>query len=167
LNHPLRRRCARRIVRKVGRAPRVDHLGRALSAFRRAVSARRRLARLAPEIFDVALVQRLSEESADRERLRAELDAAMVKVYGTTPDESELHHSTNAGRCENGAETVQFSPRQSLEIEETLALCELWMAEARQSFARYQQFQPHRRLGLGMAVRLIGLAVCREASHRR
>ena len=41
------------------------------------------------------------------------------------------------------------------------------MTEARQSFARYQQFQPHRRLGLGMAVRLIGLAVSvgREVKH--
>ncbi len=77
----------------------------------------------------------------------------------------ELHHSINAARCRNGAETVQFSPRQSLEIEETLALCELWMTEARQSFARYQQFQPHRRVSLGLAARLIGLALCREVEH--
>ena len=56
-------------------------------------------------------------------------------------------------------------PRKSLAIEETLAQCELWMAEARQSFARYQEFQPHRRVSLGMVVRLIGLAVCREAAH--
>ena len=66
-----------------------------------------------------------------------------------------------------GAKTVQISLRQSLEIEETLVRYELWMTEARQSFARYQQFQPHRRLGLGMAVRLIGLAVSvgREVKH--
>ena len=81
-----------------------------------------------------------------------------------TPDESELHRSANAVRCENGAETVRFSLRKSLAIEETLAQCELWMAEARQSFARYQQFQSHRRVSLGTVARLLGLAVCREVS---
>ena len=89
---------------------------------------------LAPEIFDAAVVQRLWVESADRERLHAELDAAVAKVYGSTTDRSELHRSTNAAQCE------------------------LWMTEARQSFARYQQFQPHRRVSLG-------LAVCREVEH--
>ena len=152
LNRPLRRRLAGRIVRKVGHAPRVDYLARALSGFRRAGRARRRLARLAPEIFDDAVVQRLSLERADQERLHAELGAAMVKVYGPAADPSELHRSTDAARCENSAETVQFSPRQSLVIEDTLAQCELWMTEARQSFARYQKLQQHRRVSLGLAV---------------
>ena len=128
------------------------------------MSARRRLARLAPEIFDDKVVQRQSVENEDRERLHAELDAAMVKVYGPAADPSELHRSTDAFRCRNGAETVQFSARKTLAIEETLAQCELWMAEARQSFARYQQFQSHRRVSLGTVARLLGLAVCREVS---
>ena len=81
----------------------------------------------------------------------------MVKVYGTGADPSELHRSPEAARCGNGAEMVQFSLRRSLEIEEALVQCELWMAEARQSFVCYQQFQPHRRVSVGMAARLTGL----------
>ena len=115
-------------------------------------------------------VRRLGERLAQVEaelagRGVAELAASLAKVYGPAADPSELHRSTDDARCRNGAETVQFSLRKTLAIEETLAQCELWMAQARQSFARYQQFQPHRRLSLGMAVRLISLAVCREAAH--
>ena len=80
------------------------------------------------------MVKRLWVESADRERLHAELDAAVAKVYGTASEPPELHRSTNAAQCE------------------------MWMTEARQSFVRYQQFQPHRRVSLG-------LAVCREVEH--
>ena len=112
-----------------------------------------------------AVVRRLSGESADRERLHAALAAALVKVYGPAADPSELHRSTDVARCENGAETVRFSARKTLAIEEALAQCGLWMTEARQLFARYQQFQSHRRVSLGTVVRLIGLAMCREAAH--
>ena len=109
LGHSLTRRCARRTVRRVGRGPRVNYLAQALTAFNRAVRARCRLARLAPEIFDSAVVSRREAALEARRQLMAELEPAFAKVYGTTadPPPEKLHHAQTDEWCRNGAETVQ------------------------------------------------------------
>ena len=160
LRHSLTRRCARRTVRRVGRGPRVNHLAQALTAFNRAVRARCRLARLAPEIFDSAVVSRREEALEARRQLMAELEPAFAKVYGPATDSppEELHHAKSDDWCRNGAEMVQFSPGMIQEIESLLAERELWMTVGALALARHQNLQPHRRVSLGMAVRLVDLA---------
>ena len=105
LRRPLTRRCSRRTVRRVGRGPRVNYLAQALTAFNRAVRARCRLARLAPEIFDSAVVSRREAEREDRRQLMAELEPIIQKVYGpaTDPPPEELHHAQTDAWCRNGA----------------------------------------------------------------
>ena len=160
LRRSLTRRCGRRTVRRVGRGPRVNYLAQALAAFNRAVRARCRLARLSPEIFDSAVVSRREAEREDRRQLIAELEPIIQKVYGPATDSSheELHHAQTDEWCRNGAEMVQFSPRMIQEIESLLAERELWMAVGEVALARHQTLQPHWRVSLGMAVRLVDLA---------
>ena len=160
LRYSLTRRCARRTVRRVGRRPRVNYLAQALTAFNRAVRARCRLMRLAPAIFDSAVVSRREAEREDRRQLMAELEPAFAKVYGpaTDPPPEKLHHAQTDEWCRNGAEMVQFSPGKIQKIESLLAERELWMTVGRVALARHQTLQPHSRVSLGLVARLIDLA---------
>ena len=160
LRHSLTPRCGRRTVRRVGRGPRVNYLAQALTAFNRAVRARCELARLAPEIFDSAVVSRRDEEREACRQRRAELEPIIQKVYGPATDlaPEKLHHAKLDEWCGNGAEMVQFSQRKVRKIESLLAERELWMAVGEVAMARYRKLQPHRRVSLGMAVRLVDLA---------
>ena len=92
-------------MRRVGRGPRVCYLAQALTAFNRAVRARRRFARLAPEIFDSAVVSRREAEREDRRQLMAELEPILQKVYGpvTSPSPEKLHRAQMDEWCRNGA----------------------------------------------------------------
>ena len=145
---------------RAGRGPRVNYLAQALTAFNRAVRARCRLARLAPEIFDSAVVSRREEEREDRRQLMAEREPAFLKVYGpaTDPAPEKLHHAQTDEWCRNGAEMVQFSPRKIQEIESLLAERELWMTVGVVALARHQTLQPHQRVSLSLVARLIDLA---------
>ena len=156
LRRSLTRRCSRRTVRRVGRGPRVCYLAQALTAFNRAVRARCRLARLAPEIFDSAVVSRREEALEDQRQLMAELEPAFAKVYGPAP--GKLHHAQTDEWCRNGAEMVQFSPGKIQEIESLLAERELWMGVGQVALARHQTLQPHQRVSLSLVARLIDLA---------
>ena len=160
LRRSLTRRCSRRTVRRVGRGPRVCYLAQALTAFNRAVRARRRFARLAPEIFDSAVVSRREAEREDRRQLMAELEPIIQKVYGPATDSppEELHHAQTDEWCRNGAEMVQFSPGKIQEIESLLAERELWMGVGQVALARHQTLQPHQRVSLSLVARLIDLA---------
>ena len=122
--------------------------------------ARCRLARLAPEIFDSAVVSRREAEREDRRQLMAELELIIQKVYGpaATSSPEELHHAQTDEWCRNGAEIVQISPRMIQEIESLLAERELWMTVGAVALARHQTLHPHWRVSLGMAVRLVDLA---------
>ncbi len=160
LGHSLTRRCARRTVRRVGRGPRVNYLSQALTAFNRAVKARCRLMRLAPEIFDDAVVRRREEECEARRQRRAEVEPILQKVYGPATDvaSEKLHHAQSDEWCRNGAGMVQFSPRKVQKIESLLAERELWMTIGTAALARHQNLQPHRHVSLGLVARLIDLA---------
>ena len=160
LRRPLTRRCSRRTVRRVGSGPRVNYLAQALTAFNRAVRARCRFARLAPEIFDSAVVRRREAALEDQRQLMAELEPIIQKVYGpdTASPPEKLHHAQTDEWCRNGAEMVQFSPRKIQEIDSLLDERELWMAAGKVALARHQTLQPHRRMSLSLVARLIDLA---------
>jgi hypothetical protein len=129
-------------------------------AFNRAVRARCRLARLAPVIFDSAVVSRREAVREDRRQLMAEWEPAFAKVYGpaTDPPLEKLHHAQTDEWCRNGAEMVQFSPLKVQKIESLLAERELWMTIGTAALARHQNLQPHRHVSLGLVARLIDLA---------
>lgn len=158
LNHRLNRRLSgrtsHRLARRIGRGPRVDYLRQALAAFGRAVRARRCLIKLAPTLFDASLASRQAEQHRLSGRRHQEVAAALVKVFGTT----EPHQGETNQRYGNGAETVRFSRHRFLRIESTLAEYELWMNAGRQSFDRYQRWQPYRPVSLSTLVRLIEIA---------
>lgn len=105
LHRPLSRRCTRRTVRTVRPGPRVNYFAQALTAFRRAVRARRRLMRLAPEVFDAVVVQRETERREAQRQWMARVEPALQKVYGPDADPSpeKLHHDETDEWCRNGA----------------------------------------------------------------
>ena len=83
-----RRRAFRPGFRQRWRAP--DDLAAGLTAFRRAIRAHRRLARLAPHHFDFAVVERDRREHQERLRWQKVWEPALEKAYGPmTPAERE------------------------------------------------------------------------------
>ena len=54
---------------------------------------------------------------------------------------------------------VRFSPRKIQEIESLLAERELWMTVGVVALARHQTLQPHQRVSLSLAARLVDLAI--------
>lgn len=160
LRRPLARRCYRRTVRPVEPGPRVNHLAQALTAFNRAVRARFRLMRLAPEIFDEAVVRRQAEEREARHQQMAELEPALQKVYGPANDPApgKLPQAPKDGWCRNSAEIVQFSPRKILKIESLLVERETWMAAGQHALECHRTLQPHRRISLSTVARLLDLS---------
>lgn len=149
------RRC-RRLTRRIGCGPRVDHLSQALTAFSRAIRAHRRLIKLAPEVFDTAVVHRNATEQAERAVLHRAVDSALEKVYG--PDPSELHRPQNENRCSNGAVKVQFSSRKQAKIEVLHAELRLWLEAGRIAWDRHQHLRPHRLVSLGAVARMVNVA---------
>jgi hypothetical protein len=160
LHRPLSRRCTRRTVRIVAPGPRVNYFMQALTAFRRAVRARCRLMRLAPEIFDATVVQRDAERREERRQWTTRVESALEKVYGPAagPTPGKRHHNETDGRCGNGAEKVQLSPGKLRKLEATLAERDLWMTAGTVAMERYQRLQPHRHVSLGALARLLDLA---------
>ena len=163
LQRRLDRRCDRVSARRLDGARPVNHLGQALMALNRAARAHERLIKLAPEQFDFAVVERLAREREARARFHVEIEAALTKIYGESPEpaEEEMHRSQNENGGNNGAETVQFFPRtrrQEEEIERWWNEWDLWTALGRVAMNRHQTQQPHRRLSLGTVARMIELA---------
>jgi hypothetical protein len=118
-------------VRVRWRAP--DDLGHALVAFRRALRAHRRLARLAPSFFDSMVVERERREREDQRRWMAEWEPVLARVYGSEPQppspEQELPPLP--------------PPRIQREAERELAAHVCWMTTAREAMKRFRQRHPH------------------------
>src|SRR5689334_23130654 len=81
---PTTRRASRSAVRTRWRAP--DDLGDALAAFRRAIRAHQRLARLAPSFFDSAVIERDRREREARRHWMNLWEPALARVYGCEPE---------------------------------------------------------------------------------
>jgi len=163
LHRRLDRRCDRASARRLDGARVVNYMSQALMAMNRAARAHERLIKLAPEQFDFAVVERLAREREERARFHAELEVALAKIYGESPEpaEEEMHRSQNENGGNNGAETVQFfgrTRRRELAIERWMNEWDLWTALGRVAMNRHQTQQPHRRLSLGTVARMLELA---------
>jgi hypothetical protein len=153
LHRPLSRRLDRPIIRRTGGGA-GSHpgclLSQALSALQKAVRARRRLMRLAPRVFDNAVVDRLAVEEARWARERAGYEQALARVYGREPAAS--------GPSFPGVSPWPRSDRTRRAILRELAAYELWFPIGMAMFQRWQESQPHARLSLGLIGRLVRIA---------
>lgn len=136
------RRAIHTPIRTRWRAP--DDLGTALTCFRRAICAHRRLARLAPRFFDSALIERERREQARRRWLDS-CHAALLKVYGAAPGPLPPLHDL----------PTLPSPRTQLAMERKLASCRAWLAIGGDALRRFQVRAPHARVSFSRLVRLI------------
>lgn len=137
LNRPLARRLNRRATNWIGAGPRPrppDYLAFALRALRRVIRARRRLMKLAPELYDVAQVNRLAREREESDKLQAEMRAAIARVYGV--NESGLPPSPQPAAMPRSARA-----RRAIAAEE--AEREHWLHVAREAFDLYERRRPH------------------------
>ena len=139
------RRATRTAIRVCWHAP--DDLGLALSSYRRAIRAHRRLARLAPRFFDSAIVERERRERDDRRRWRAEWEPALDRVYGC---ESKPH--------DPAADLPPLPPPQTQRaVEQELAAWNFWMSTARMAMDRYRQRRPHDLMNFSRLARLLDI----------
>jgi hypothetical protein len=126
-----------------------DDLSQACTAFGRAIRVHRRLARLAPSFFDVAVVDRERENQAEQRRWMALWEPILAKVYGV---ESE---------SPSGAEELPPLPssRIQADVERQLAERQSWMAAGRAALERQQQRRHHARPSLSRIARLLKVAL--------
>ncbi len=149
-----RRRPVRSTARRVTRAAlRVrwcapDDLGHALVAFRRALCAHRRLARLAPSFFDSVIVERERRERAQQRRWMAEWEPVLARVYGSEPQpplpEDEFPSLP--------------PPRIQRAAERELAAHVCWMTAGREAIERFRQRHPHALISFTRLPRLLEVA---------
>jgi len=147
------RRITRSSVRVRWRGP--DLLGQALSAYRRAILAYRKLARLAPHHFNTAVVERERRAREERRRWMATWEPALEKVYGP-PTLAEREAQRLAELREN--EPPALSPGLVRQVEAELATRRLWLETGRQAFALHQQRYPHHVPSLSRIARLLDIA---------
>jgi hypothetical protein len=141
-----RRRAFRVAVRTRWRAP--DSLGQALAAFRRALQAHRRLARLAPRFFDSVVVERERREQEARRRWRAIWEPALNKVYGSEPNP-----------VPKPPELPPLPPpRVQQEVDRELAAWECWLNTGRLALQCYARRHPHALASLTRVARLLEFA---------
>lgn len=133
-----------------GRGP--DELSQALAAFRRAIRAHRRLAKLSPEFFDSAVVDREARERAEQRRLMESFEPLLEKYYGPASESQRLADAV-----------AQFpalpGPRTRRVVERELASLEFWLAIGHRAMDRYQQRRLHALPTLSQTVSLLTVAL--------
>jgi hypothetical protein len=148
------RRASRTSVRTRWRAP--DDLGFALTAFRRAIRAHRRLARLAPHEFDEAVVHRDLQEQERRRRRRARIEAALEKAYGPpTPAEREAERQAEL----LAAQPPRLAPATQRAVEAEWVNWQFWLAAGRMARERHLRRHPHDIPSLGRIARMVDIAI--------
>jgi hypothetical protein len=154
LDRHLNRRCIRSINRRAtsGRCARINHLSCALFALGKAIRAGHNLARLAPDVFNMAFVLKNAAQAEQQAALRTELQSALTRVYGSdaTP--------TAVGPVESAHPLARYSRRTNHAIEREMASRELWFTIGRQAWQNFCRLQPHPRLTLGQISRLCSVA---------
>jgi hypothetical protein len=148
------RNCNRRCLRGRRRGP--NDLSQALTAYRRALRAQRRLARLAPQYFDEAVIQREAENRAERRRWMALWEPALAKAYGVEYRGAEPN---------NDEKPPMPSPRVQREVDRQLAELQLSMKAGHVSLERHRRRRPHALLNLNQMARLMeaGFALAKMA----
>jgi len=158
ITHFARRNLTRRMNRLLDRAclrparlPGPDDLSQALTAFSRAIHCHRRLARIAPEFFDVTTVHRDARFRVEQLRWRAIWQPALEKVYGPgSADDSASEFANDFPRLPG--------PRRQRVVERELAAWESWMLVGRAAMERHRQRRPHALLSLSRLARVIRVA---------
>jgi len=106
-----------------------------LRALRRVVRMRRRLMKLAPELYDEGVRFQIEQERRERAVRQKDMDEALHKVYGTKPGESVARGPVLFSPTPFDAD----APRRSARQKERIAWCEaerdLWMGVADDALA--------------------------------
>lgn len=138
-----------------GFEPGPDPLTQALGAFRRAIRAYRRLAKLAPSRYDPAVVDREAQQREEQRQWIASWEPAMEKVYGPrTPAEREARRQADL----LAEQPPPLHPRTQRAVERELAGYEFWKMAGKLSLTRYQEYQqrrPHDLPSLSQVARLL------------
>jgi hypothetical protein len=133
-----------------------DDLGMALTAYRRAIRAHRRLARLAPHQFDAAVVDRDRLEHQERLRWQAIWEPAIEKVYGTpTPAEREARRHADW----LASQPPRLAPATQRAVERYHVDWEFWMTAGKLAWDRYQRRRSHGLVSLSRLARVLDIAV--------
>jgi len=145
-NASLERRTNRPLTQ--GRS-RCDHLAVALAAFTRAIRLRRRLMKLAPLRYDVAVANRECADYEKREASRLKIEPILCKIY-------EVHY---VDVPEKPPDPLPKNPRTRRVIEREEARRALWMELARTALDNFRQFQPHKVPSLSQIARLLEVGI--------
>ncbi len=156
LRRSVRSRNRRRLRFVPGLAHGQNYLAQALTAFRRAIRAHRKLVRLAPHLFDFAVVDQERREREERRRRQALIEPLLEKVYGPpTPAEREAQL-----QAESEAESLpKLHPRTERVMEREWANWNFWIAIGRLALARHHQRRPHAVLSFHQIAALMDVGV--------
>ncbi len=130
-----------------------DDLSKAITAMNRAIRAHRRLAKLAPEIFDSTEVNRLAHRRRQDAEWQAVWEPALIEVYGPSPPE-ESHRDPLADQPQ-----LPRCARTRRVIEREYAEWKFWMEASHIAQKRYQQRRPHALPSLCQLARLLDAAM--------
>lgn len=135
-----------------GYCRRPDDLSSALTAFRRAMGCHRRLARLAPQFFDSAVVDREALERVELRRWMASWEPAFEKVYGP--------QAASTRRSDPRLELPPLpGPRTRRVVERELAELSSWLALGKLALTREATRHPHALHSLSRITRLLKVGV--------
>jgi hypothetical protein len=123
-------------------------LSQALVAFRRAIRAHRRLAKLHPEQFDATESERFRRRrESDREWL-AMWEPALHEIYGSSPDDKPPNPLDDLPPEPKSSRTRQA-------IDREFAKLRFWMEVGSKAFKRYNQRGSRALISLGQVVRIL------------
>ncbi len=156
--HNLLRRTTRRTLRRTfrncnrsclrGRRRGPDDFAQMLTAYGRALRAHRKLARLAPQFFDAAVVARERENRAEQRRWMEFWEPHIAKAYGVEPKP-----------VTDRIVWPQLPPlRIQQAVDRQLAEVSLWLAAAHAAGERHRQRRPHALPSWSRLARLLDLA---------
>jgi hypothetical protein len=138
----------RRLTRRIVRCSRPRYLAETIRCYKRALRARRRLMKLAPRLFDPALVVHEQRQHELDLKWQAESKAAIEKVYGEPcvwPDPW----------WESRTQIASDKAREFIVEFETL---NLYMHQAAEFYRLYRELQPHDIANINQICDLIEMA---------
>ena len=152
-----RRPCSRRIKRRsyhsclrhfAGYRRGPDYLVQALSALSRAIRAHRRMAKLAPHLFDATEMNRIEQRNKEDAEWCALWEPALEKVYGPS-----------TGKWPEPVYEKPLSPRTLRAVARHYALWRFWMDAASLALAKFERRRPYLLPSLGRIARLLDIAL--------